>query len=64
MLDSADAAAQIVEQWVTNQLLFQEATSRGLRGDPEVQRLLADNERSVLVNALMQRLVDAALVGT
>jgi len=61
MLDSADAAAQIVEQWVTNQLLFQEATSRGLRGDPEVQRLLADNERSVLVNALMQRLVDAEM---
>ncbi|MGB1375861.1 MAG: peptidyl-prolyl cis-trans isomerase, partial [Rhodothermales bacterium] len=39
-LDSVDAVSQIVEQWVTNELLYQEALSRGLRGDPDVQRLL------------------------
>lgn len=56
-LDSADAVSQIVEQWVTNELLFQEARDRGLRGDPDVQRLLADNERSVLINAFVNRAV-------
>lgn len=55
-LDSSDAVSQIVEQWITNELLFQEAVSRGLKGDPSVQRLLADNERSVLINALVNRM--------
>ena len=58
LLDSTDAVSQIVEQWVTNQLLYQEARDRGLRGDPEVQRLLADNERSVMVDALVSRMLD------
>jgi hypothetical protein len=58
LLDSTDAVSQIVEQWVTNQLLFQEARDRGLRGDPEVQRLLADNERSVMIDALVSRMLD------
>ncbi len=61
MLDSADAVSQIVEQWVTNELLYQEAVDRGLRGDPEVQRLLADNERSVLIDALVTRFLDDEL---
>ncbi|MDA0683950.1 MAG: peptidylprolyl isomerase [Bacteroidetes bacterium] len=60
-LDSADVVSQIVEQWVTNELLFQEARDRGLRGDPEVQRLLADNERSVLINAFVNRAVSEEL---
>ena len=55
-LDSSDAVSQIVEQWITNELLFQEAVSQGLKGDPSVQRLLADNERSVLINALVNRM--------
>lgn len=57
-LDSADAVSQIVEQWVTNELLYQEAVDRGLRGDPDVRRLLSDNERSVLINALVSRFLD------
>ncbi|MDE2997414.1 MAG: peptidylprolyl isomerase [Bacteroidota bacterium] len=61
MLDSSDAVSQIVEQWVTNQLLFQEASDRGLRNDPDVQRLLADNERSVMVDALVSRMLDAEM---
>jgi len=62
-LDSVDAVSQIVEQWVTNELLFQEALSRGLRGDPDVRRLLADNERSVLIDALVTRFLDAEMRG-
>ena len=57
-LDSSDAISQIVEQWVTNQLLYQEARDRGLRSDADVQRLLADNERSVMVDALVSRMLD------
>lgn len=56
--DSTDARQQIIEQWVTNELLFQEASRRGLRSDPEVQRLLEDSERSVLVNALIARMYE------
>jgi hypothetical protein len=62
-LDSADAVSQIVEQWVTNELLYQEAVDRGLRGDPDVQRLLSDNERSVLINALVSRFLEAEMGG-
>jgi len=62
-LDSVDAVSQIVEQWVTNELLYQEAVDRGLRGDPDVQRLLADNERSVLIDALVSRFLDDEMGG-
>ena len=57
-LDSSEAASQIIEQWVTNELLFQEALDRGLRSDAEVLRLLAENERSVLISALVNRMYD------
>jgi hypothetical protein len=60
-LDSADAVSQIIEQWVTNELLYQEALARGLRGDPDVRRLLSDNERSVLINALVTRVMDTEI---
>jgi len=57
-LDTADARRQIVEQWVTNALLFEEASRRGLRSDREVQRLLDESERSVMVSALLSRIYD------
>ncbi len=60
-LDSSDAVSQIVEQWVTNELLYQEAVERGLRGDPQVQRLLSDNERSVMINALVNRMAETEI---
>ena len=60
-LDSADAVSQIVEQWVTNELLYQEALARGLRGDPDVRTLLSDNERSVLIDALVTRFLDTEI---
>lgn len=55
-LDSTEAASQIVEQWTTNELLYQEALQRGLRTKPDVVRLLAENERSVLISALVNEL--------
>lgn len=58
-LDSSDAVSQIVEQWITNELLYQEALERGLISDPEVERLLKDNERSVLISTLVDRMTTA-----
>ncbi|SHK44141.1 peptidylprolyl isomerase [Rhodothermus profundi] len=55
-MDSTEASQQVIEQWITNQLLYQEALRRGLRDDPEVQRLLEENERSVLISALLDRI--------
>jgi hypothetical protein len=57
--DSAEARAQIVEQWVTRMLLLEEAERRDLRAQPEVRRRLAEQERAVLVSALTERLYDA-----
>ena len=62
-VDSADAASQIIERWVTNELLFQEALSQGLKSDAQVQRLLADNERSVLISALVNKMTTEDLEG-
>lgn len=55
-MDSTEASQQVIEQWITNQLLYQEALQRGLREDPNVRRLLEENERSVLINALLEQL--------
>ncbi len=55
-IDSTEASQQVIEQWITTQLLYQEALRRGLRNDPEVQRLLEENERSVLISALLERI--------
>ena len=59
--DSLEARQQIVERWVSNELLFQEAMRRGLRNNPNVQRLLQENERSVLISALVNVLYEEAL---
>jgi PPIC-type PPIASE domain len=54
-LDSVEARKQIIEQWVTRELIAQEALRLGLQNDEEVLRLVAENERSVLVSALLSR---------
>jgi parvulin-like peptidyl-prolyl isomerase len=56
--DSLEARSQIIEQWVTNQLLYQEARRSGLRNDRTVQRMLEENERSVLVSAFLSQMYD------
>ena len=55
-LDSTHAAQQVIDRWVTDELLSQEAVRRRLQEDPEVVRRLADNERSVLISTLVDRL--------
>ena len=55
-LDSSDALQQVVEGWVKDELIAQEAIRRGLRNDAEVQQLLAENERQVLVSAFITKL--------
>jgi hypothetical protein len=54
-LDSVEARKQIIEQWITHELIAQEAIREGLQNDAEVLRLVAENERSVLVSALLGR---------
>lgn len=56
--DSAEASQQVIEQWVTNQLLFQEALDRGLSDEPEVKQLLEESRRSVLVSALISKMYE------
>ena len=56
--DSTEAVRQIVEQWLVNTLLEREARESGLLGDPQVQRLLRENERSVLISALIERIYE------
>ncbi len=56
--DSTEAVEQIVQQWVVNTLLEREARESGLLGDPDVQRLLQENERSVLVSAYIEKVYD------
>ncbi len=57
-IDSTEAQRQIVEQWVSDALLYEEAERRGLRTEPDVQRLLRESEQSVLISALLAHLYD------
>ena len=54
--DTAEARERLVRQWVSQTLLYQEAARRGLGDDPDVRRRLRENERSVLVGALLGEL--------
>ncbi len=54
--DTAEALQQIVEEWVKNELIAQEAVRKGLRNDAEVQRLLEANERSVMVSTYWSKM--------
>ncbi len=53
-LDSAAARQQVIEQWVTAELLAQEARRRGLQDEEGVRRSLAESERAVLGGALVE----------
>ena len=52
--DSALAREQLADQWVTSELLAQEAIRDGLREREDVRRLLDENERAVLAAALLE----------
>jgi len=57
-LDSTHAAGQVIDRWITDELLSQEARRRNLGEDPEVKRRLEENERSILISTLVDRLFD------
>ncbi len=57
-LDSIEARRQFIDQWVTNELLFQEALRLKLRTQQDVQRRLEESERSVLIDALVSQLFE------
>jgi parvulin-like peptidyl-prolyl isomerase len=62
-VDTAEARQQIVEQWVTRTLLLREAERLNLRDEPDVQRQIRQQERSILVTALTDRMYQQAEVG-
>ncbi len=57
-LDSTEARRQFIDQWVTNELLYQEALRLSLRTREGVQRRLEESERSVLIDALVSQLFE------
>lgn len=58
--DSTEAQQQIIDRWITNALLYEEAERRGLADDPEVKERLEESRRSVLISALIDRIYDEA----
>lgn len=57
-LDSSDARNQVIEQWITNALLSEEASRRGLGNSEEVRRLLQESKRSIMASALLSVLYE------
>ncbi|NNE35135.1 MAG: peptidyl-prolyl cis-trans isomerase [Rhodothermales bacterium] len=55
------ARGQFIDRWVSSALLAQEARRRGIQLKPDVQRLLRDNERSILASALVDEIFDESL---
>ncbi|MEM1127365.1 MAG: peptidyl-prolyl cis-trans isomerase [Bacteroidota bacterium] len=55
-IDTSLMREQIIERWVENELLVQEARRRGLHQLPEVRRRMEENERSLLISALLDSL--------
>ena len=53
---------RILDKWVANSLMYQEAIKRGLRDDPETKLYLERIERDYLVNQLLQKLTAAVSV--
>jgi hypothetical protein len=54
--DTAGARQQIIEQWVTDAVLYNEALRRDLPAEPGVRQTLEEQQRDVLVNELTARL--------
>jgi peptidyl-prolyl cis-trans isomerase C len=53
---------KILDKWVSNTLMYQEALRRGIDKEPAVQQHLDRLERDYLVNELLDRLTSAAKV--
>ncbi len=57
-LGTSDARAQIIDQWVESELLYQEALRLNLRSKESVRQQLKDAERAVLIDAFIAPLFD------
>lgn len=57
-LDSLAARMQVIDQWVTSELLARAAREDDLADKPEVERRLQDSERAVLADAYIESLYD------
>ena len=58
-LDSLTMRDQLIDQWITNELLAHEAVRQGLDDEPDVRRQLAESRRAVLADALLESLLAA-----
>ncbi|MFO7676556.1 MAG: peptidylprolyl isomerase [bacterium] len=54
---------KILDKWVSNSLMYQEAARRGLRDEPKTKVYLQRLERDYLVNELLRKLTDGVTVG-
>ncbi len=54
---------KILDKWVSNTLMYQEALRRGLEKEPQIQAHLKRLERDYLVNELLDRLTTNVKVG-
>ena len=52
--DPSEMRRHIINQWLTTEVLYQEALRRGFAQNAEVQRRLDESERSVLVNSFIE----------
>jgi len=50
-----DHKRQIIEEWVNNELLYQEAQRIKIDNDPEIKRLLLNSKRNLLSNEVLER---------
>jgi peptidyl-prolyl cis-trans isomerase C len=58
-----DNLPKILDKWVSNTLMYQEALRRGLDKEPQVQAHLKRLERDYLVNELLDRLTTKVKIG-
>lgn len=58
-----DNLPKILDKWVSNTLIYQEAVRRGIDKEPAVQAHVARLERDYLVNELLDRLTTGVKVG-
>ena len=57
-----DNLSFILDKWVSNSLMYQEALRRGIKDDPKVLVYLQRLERDYLVNELLRRLTEEVVV--
>lgn len=60
---SRDNLPRILDKWVSNTLMYQEAVRRGIEKEPPVQAHLKRLEHDYLVNELLERLTSSVKVG-